>query len=172
VRILAGATLLAAVASGKGTKYDWQVTSGFEARNDRTWAWQEEARGPQTGPGAPDEPNGRLIVASIERHLAARGYSEAPVEAADLVVRYRTGATEHGDPRTPEPGYWTGFEGGMSSPAMVVKGAIAIELVDRESKDVVWLGIAHAVVKSQKQVPRRIDQAVSRLFERLPRQGD
>lgn len=117
-------------------------------------------------------------VIDMLRHL---GMTEAPVNAADLLVTYHAAiGTDLSvgtavDPTfaatggTPMPGHSIWETAGGAAATHVTKGSLAFEILERAANRPVWTGTAkHTVSDTQHERWKQIQKALDKLFRHFP----
>ena len=116
-----------------------------------------------------DNPRNReLIREAINKEITARGYVINESES-DLLVEFVVIIELKMDTvsqRTTNYRYWKGFE---TYPYNYEYGTMFINLVDRQSGELVWQGQAQRVLdKEPKNVEKRISKVVKEIFKMYP----
>jgi hypothetical protein len=149
------------------------VERGIDIRQYHTYNW-----GPpdtfSTGDARLD--NNRFfderIRAQVERGLASRGFQQATSGTPDLLVHYHASVTQEIDVRNIDREY-AYCDDADCRPYVYDAGTLFVDLVDPRSTKLVWRGWAEGsmdgVVDDQEWLEARIDEAVARILERLPR---
>lgn len=166
--------LAAAACSSVSVSTDWDRDADFSRLV--TYAWAPRAE------GAPDPFGGdtlveKRVVASVERHLAARG--RRPAEGPpDFLIAAETFTREYLDVWT-WPTYWGYGWAGCGYPwggwsrdrvqvTQVTEGTFVLEFLDPASREVVWRGVARSVLDASSGSPERVDEAVAKLLAGFP----
>lgn len=174
-RVAHAAHALALVALFTGcaaSTHDIQVASlpmnGFAASRFPTYAWApgvatlSDPAGIWTAPAFDVE---QVLRDSIGRELGARGMRFA-VGQPDALVRYKIAVAIRQVPLRPSAG---------AEPAAldVSTAELVVEIFDGRSGAPLWLGRANAAASAEgrpaDEVQSRIDHAVKKMFEALPR---
>ena len=145
---------------------------GADLQRFRTYAW-----GPATerGTGDPRLDSNRFfdehVRARVEQELARRGFEKASGDAPDLLVHYHASVTQKIDVRELDRGYTSVDDGDRSY--VYDEGTLFVDLVDPRAGTLVWRGWAESsfegAIDDQAWMEARIDEAVARILERLPR---
>jgi hypothetical protein len=164
------ATLLLALAatacSSVRVSTDWDQNADLAAL--RTYAWMQPAE------GAPDPFGGNTIVRNrvqhaIQRELAAKSVTER-AESPDFYIALHGYSRERIDVNTwPSWGY--GWRGGYSSHVDVyqwTEGTLVVDFVSASTRELLWRGVATAVMDSSSGSEERVDEAAKKLFEGFP----
>jgi hypothetical protein len=134
----------------------------------KTWAW---------APGVPQADGSEFTMVSslaqrrirnaVTSELAKRQYSEVGVDQADFWVREYAAV---GHQLQVDPGY--GFYGFDSNEARIYdEGTIIIDVITPKDKKLVWRGTARGAIEGDltpKEREQRVQEAVSRIFEKFP----
>jgi hypothetical protein len=146
------------------------VERGTDVGQYRTYTW-----GPanvQTT-GDPRLDNNRFfqerVEAAVERQLNARGFEKAAA-APDLLVRYYASVEQQVNANGADRPYVACED---CRPFVFDAGTIVVDLIDARSQRLIWRGWAEGsidgVVDNQEWMEERVDEAVARIMERLPR---
>lgn len=166
--------LAAAVITGCATmNVSSYVERGIDLRQYRTYNW-----GPADtfSTGDPRLDNNRFfderIRMQVEKELAGRGFHKATSGTPDLLVHYHASVTQEIDLRNIDRNY-ANCEKVDCSPYVYDAGTLFVDLVDPRTNKVAWRGWAEGsvagVIDNQASMEARIDEAVMRILERLPR---
>ena len=149
------------------------VERGADLRQYRTYNW-----GPTdtSSTGDPRLDNNRFfderVRSAVERGLAGRGLEKTTSGTPDLLVHYHASVTQEIDVRNIDREY-AYCDGADCEPYVYDAGTLFVDLVDRNTNTLVWRGWAEGsmdgVIDNQEWMERRIDEAVTRILERLPR---
>ncbi len=109
------------------------------------------------------------VRAEVDDQLAARGFEKAPASGPDLLVRYHMSVRQKIDvPRIDPTDPQDHGEVGVYD-----AGTLLIDLVDPRTDQLIWRGWAEGSMEgeidSQEAMERRIDRAVTKILDRLPR---
>jgi hypothetical protein len=162
-----GALALTACATTGINSY---VERGTDVGQYRTYTW-----GPanvQTT-GDPRLDNNRFfqerVEAAVESQLNARGF-EKTTEAPDLLVRYYASVEQQVNADGADRPYVACED---CRPFVFDAGTIVVDLIDARTHRLVWRGWAEGsidgVIDNQAWMEKRVDEAVARILERLPR---
>lgn len=165
----------AALALAAGGCASMQVASyaerGANLAAHRTYGWAavEELR-----TGDPRLDNNEIfhqrVQEAVDRAMAARGYEQgAP---PDLLLHYHASVTQRIDVSQLDQRYG-GCEAGDCGPRVYDRGTLVIDLVDARTNRLLWRGWAEdavdRVIDDQDWLEEKIDEAVRRILDRLPR---
>jgi hypothetical protein len=156
-------TLLAVRCGGPGSSVE--VSHNFEKTTDftsyKTYAWADEGPNQEMRiAGSADVDLHGTITKAVEEQMAAKGLVQVNVNP-DILVKYHTGTPTSVNL---EELSWTDSQAGG-------EGQLTIDLVDRESQQVVWRGSAQGAVlpnPNQTRVYKNINRAVKAIFEHYP----
>jgi uncharacterized protein DUF4136 len=183
---LAGLTL-AGAADAQKVEIKTNQAPNTDFKVFKTYAWlppvpvvKNVAPDAVTNPTLSEEALMPALVAAVDRELAARGFTKAPAESADLHVAYFAALSvgfnqsylgEH-------YGYITGWASpipiGLAPTTNVnvyEKGTVLVDLVDRAANKAIWRGTALTRIAQEHSVDKRIERindAVKRMFEKYP----
>ena len=163
-----GAMALTACATTNVRTY---VVRGIDVQQYRTYSW-----GPadEQATGDPRLDNNRFfeerIAAAVERNLDARGFEKTAPGTSDVVVRYYASVEQLVNADGADLPYAVCDD---CRPFVFDAGTIVIDLIDARSGRLAWRGWAESdidgVVDNQAWMEKRVDEAVARILERLPR---
>jgi hypothetical protein len=137
-----------------------------------TFAW---APAEQLATGDPRLDNNpffqQRLRAKVEDRLAVLGFVKS--ETPDLLVHYHANVSQRIDVNGADREY--GYcEQSACRPYIVEAGTLAIDLVDARTRTVVWRGWAEGTVDGmiddQRWLEESVDNAVTQILDRLPRQ--
>jgi hypothetical protein len=142
-------------------------------RQYRTYNWGP----PDTwSTGDPRLDNNRFfderVRARVEEQLARRGFEKTASDQPDLLVHYHASVSQEIDIRQLDTSisYYADRD---CEPFVHDKGTLFVDLVERRTDKLIWRGWAEGsvdgVVDNQTWMESRIDEAVEKIFARLPR---
>jgi len=113
------------------------------------------------------------IQADVEQRLAARGFEKVQSGSADLTVHYHANLRQRVDVGGVDRGF--GYcDADECRPYVSEAGTVTIDLVDARTRRLVWRGWVEGtldgVVDNQSWMERKIDDAVARIVDTIPRQ--
>ncbi|MCH8616508.1 DUF4136 domain-containing protein [Sphingomonas sp. SM33] len=157
--VLASALMLTACTTGPDISSDFDPSVNFAKY--RTYSWIYTAPPEGMNPLTYER-----VHASIDRSLAARGYTQA--NPGDFAVAFTLGrrdkvqVTDFGPYGPYYPGWGWGYRWGGWAPAYrdvdvrnVTEGSLAIDFYDTTTKRPIWHGVA-----TQEVTPGKVDQAL------------
>lgn len=112
------------------------------------------------------------VRADVERVLATRGFEKTASATPEVLVYYHTNVTQQllaSDIDRP-----IGDDRHDDSRAFVYEGGtLVVDLVDARTNSLIWRGWAkgrvEGVIDNQEWMEQKIDEAITRILERLPR---
>ena len=174
MRPFARLTVAAAAVLALGGCATTNISSYMERRGDvglyRTYAWGPPAV--QTT-GDPRLDNNRFfqerVEAAVELQLAARGF-EKSAATPDLLIRYYASVEQQVNADGADRPFVACED---CRPFVFDAGTIVVDLIDARTQRLVWRGWEEGsidgVINDQQVMEKRIDQAVARIIEQLPR---
>jgi len=166
------ASLMAVLLSGCAAT----VTTDYDASVDysafKTWAFD-----PDIKPQDSQSLDGARIRSALEEQLAQKALTEAQAENADLLVRYAIREVNVAERSGVGYGFGFGrsnFNWGLATAPQVTtdtKGKLLLDLIRRESGQVVWSGVSKRYLDEDQSPEYRtslIDESVQDLLERYP----
>jgi len=110
------------------------------------------------------------LQADVEKQLATRGLDKTPAGAPELLLHYHANITQRVDVSGADRRYGYCDE---CSTSVYDAGTLLLDFVDARTNKLVWRGWAEGgldgVIDNQDWMEEKIDQAVARILERLPR---
>jgi hypothetical protein len=177
--VMASTLLMAAKA-----KISVNINEKFSFAGPFTYAWTTptgEIKMLQVAENNPDR--WRLmwdptIVSSVDRELAARKYTPAPLETADIKATYYiligpdVASQKMGQFMAPTMEWGLPpFQGVATSYSIAERGSLVIDLYSQSRKLVVWRGMIQANINLERTDAQRnasISEAIGDLFKKLP----
>jgi hypothetical protein len=147
------------------------VERGIDVQQYRTYSW-----GParEQATGDPRLDNNRFfeeqIEAAVEHNLSARGFEKTAAGESDLLIRYYASVEHQVNANGADQPYTSCEE---CQPYVFDAGTIVIDLIDARTRRMVWRGWDESSidgnVDDQARMEKRVDDAVARILEKLPR---
>ena len=110
------------------------------------------------------------IQGQVEKQLNAKGFEKATTAPPDLLIYYHASVTQEINANGADQPY---VSCNNCTPYVYDAGTILLDLVDARTRRLVWRGWAEGsidgVVENQAWMESRVDEAVARIMERLPR---
>lgn len=172
------AVLIAAIAcSTVRTSSDYDPAAHFASYH--TYAWLPEPPRPTGHPRADSPILHDRIHNSIDRTLAAKGFTLDPSNP-DFMVAYNVSAEQKLDVRTYDQDFYGPYGYPVSIPQTDVtqyeEGTLIIDVVDAKAKKVVWRGVGSRRLQPQSgqqdptQLEQRVFETVSQTLATFPPQ--
>lgn len=165
--------VLLTCATVQGQKVETGYDKDVDFAQYKTFAWVKRDIPP------PNPLLAALIANNIEVELKEKGLRRVD-RNPDLLVSFYGGSTAQGAFAPADPGFTayggepiTGAWGG-SAPAtampQLLKGTLAIDLVDAHSKHLVWRGVANAnlAYDDRNKMLNQVNKAVAEMFKKYP----
>jgi hypothetical protein len=145
----------------------------------KTYAWA-------TGTPVPNPPLDLYIIGAIDLNLQRKGFSRVGTEDADLVITYHAASSTElnisgiGNPTlSTTKGYnsidttvWSIPPTVGSVARQVRKGSLAVEMFDRQKKELVWAAQAKGTIKeTRKERLDQLDKALTGMIDQYPPKG-
>lgn len=164
------AVLSLAIAAGAALAQDVNVNymPGKDFSGYKTYKWVEIQ-----GAEKPDAIVDGQIKAAIDKALAARGFTKATGDQADLFIGYQVAVNQERQWNTYSMGgpyRWGGGMGTATSSTIQI-GTIALDIYDPAAKELVWKGQASKTLSGEKNPEKRqknIDKAMAKLLKDFP----
>ena len=136
----------------------------------KTYRW-----GSIQGAAHPDQIVDAEIKSSVDKQLAAKGFTKVDGDKSDLIVAYQTAVGQEKE--------WTGYGmgggirwGGMASASSqtISVGTIVLDFYDPAAKQLVWQGRASKTIDqstNQEKTQKNLDKAMAKLLKKFPPQA-
>jgi len=155
------------------------VERGVDITRYRTYHWAP-ADAQSTGDPRLDNNTffGERIQAQVDKWLGDRGFEKISADGPDLVAHYHASVAQEVNPNGLDQPYLATCANDQTTceppePYVFDAGTIVVDLVDARTKRLVWRGWAEGsidgAIDDQTFMEQRIDEAVARIMERLPR---
>jgi len=109
----------------------------------------------------------RQIVREVNARLLAHGFEEVPADSADFLIAYHVGAKKR--IFVDESGYYYREWGARFHDYRYHIGTLVLDVIDPESRRLVWRGWATEVVDlGPEGLSERLDKAVDKLLANFP----
>jgi hypothetical protein len=145
---------------------------GIDLQRYRTFNW---ASATAFSTGDPRLDNNEFFAnrvrTQVESELTKRHFEKTTGDRPDLLVHYHASVTQDLDVRTIDRDYRDSATA-RYEPYVFDAGTLFVDLVDPSTNRLVWRGWAEAniegVIDDQRLLEQRIDEAVTRILDRLP----
>jgi len=170
----AGALLVVLAFAGCATMITSSyVGRGVDITRYRSYGWAPPDRLSTGDPRLDNNPFfQQRLQSGVEKQLAAKGFEKRASGTPDLVVHYHASVTQRIDVGGIDREY-ANCERAECQPSVYEAGTIVLDLVDARTNTLVWRGWAKdsfdGVIDNQDWMEQKIDEAVTRIMERLPR---
>lgn len=147
------------------------VERGIDFTRYQTYNW---APANTLATGDPRLDNNRFfherVQVAVERQLAIRGFGKAASGTPDLLLHYHASVGQRFDANGADQPYGYCDE---CRPFVYEAGTILLDFVDTRTNRLAWRGWAEGsmdgVIDNQQWMEEKVDEAVRRIIERLPR---
>jgi hypothetical protein len=167
---------LLAGCSSYDIKYDYDMDSNFTAF--KTYQWIPRTMTNASGSAQSAVTNNTLLDQRIHRavdtQMTAKGFTPTE-ENPDIMVVYHVGLADKVDVQdwgyTYAGSYWGGGMGRNVDVYQYTEGTLIVDLVNSNSKQLVWRGSATGVVdptNSPEKMEQRVNDVVARIFANYP----
>jgi len=167
--------LLASLTGCSSLTVNYDYDQNVEWGKYKSYAWMEKPDSP-TNPTQP-MPDTKLwdqrFANSVKYEMEERGISES--DNPDLLVIYHFGSTEKiqvTDWGYRYSDYYWGYGGRQIDVYQFTEGSLVIDLIDAETKNLVWRGTGTGVVEQKQRTPEewqaRIDNIIQKIMESFP----
>jgi hypothetical protein len=160
-----------ALAGCASTNVSSYVARGTDFSQYQTYRWEVTGRFETGDPRLDNNPFFQeRVQATAERQLAAKGFEKVTSGASELVLHYHASVEQklNVNDADAQNGFCTDCE-----PYVYDAGTLVIDFVDARTNRLIWRGWAEGsvdgVIDNQQWMEERIDRAVARILEALPR---
>lgn len=163
---------LPAAALDTGSEHD----PGADFSTYRTYDWEpvSSTARPPGHPLATGNPLDREIRSAVEARLAKKGLERVTTGGADLLLRYDAALEEglevSGSEYRADAGgvrvTWA-WEGGEEA-RVFSRGTLVLQMIDADSREVVWVGWASDVAADPDALRRKVDRAAKKILKSYP----
>lgn len=166
--VAVGALALTACASMDVRSF---VERGADVTQYRTYNWAPPDAQATGDPRLDNNPffHERIQV-DVEKQLNTRGFEKTAGDPPDLLIHYHASVTQQITANGADQPYVSCDD---CAPYVYDAGTIVVDLVDARTRRLVWRGWAKGsidgFIDDQASMEKRIDGAVERILERLPR---
>lgn len=161
-----GVALLGTIAVAQSVNYDYDRAVNFS--KFRTYAWVR-------GTVLKDELNHKRVVSAIDSQLLSKGLSRVDGEReADMLVAYHANFDENLQITGFSSGYGLprfGHASGMATAQKIVSGTLIVDLMDAQTRSIVWRGSAERDLDPSAKPEKRdknINKAAEKIFKQYP----
>jgi hypothetical protein len=174
---LALSSVLSCTTTSVQTDHDHEAD--FSAYS--SFAWLSNADSDQPPATAANQIIDRRIRRSIAANILSKGLSQAPPDAADLLLTYYVSLDQRLRMYSTGWGYGWGWGGphwgygysfwpgwGYTTVSTYNEGSIIVDIVGREKEQLVWRGVATRVLSKKSSSEEQIDQTMGRLMADFP----
>ena len=172
IAVVAAAIAVCALGAGAAFAQDVNVNyvPGTDFSGYKTYKWVEIQ-----GAEKPDQILDTQIKQAIDKALAAKGFTKAAGDTADLAIGYQVALTQQQQWNTYSTGGYGArrYGGGMgtATSTTINIGTVALDMYDASAKELVWKGQASKTVSNEKDPEKRqknIDKAMAKLLKDFP----
>lgn len=167
--------LLASLTGCSSLTVNYDYDQNVDWGKYRSYAWMDKPDAP-TNPTQP-MPDTQLwdqrFASSVQYEMGERGIIER--DDPDLLVVYHFGSTEKiqvTDWGYRYSDYYWGYGGRQIDVYQFTEGSLVIDLIDAETKNLVWRGTGTGVVEQTQRSPeewqKRIDNIIHKIMESFP----
>src|SRR5262245_12647471 len=157
--------LVGTIVGAQRVTYDFDKAANFTSFKTYTWV---------RGTNVNDELNHKRIMRAIDAQLTARGFSQVEAtENPDVLVAYHASFDRDLEINASGSGGYR-LAGSRSATARVeeiVVGTLAIDMMDAQTKNIVWRGIAMKELDdkaSPDKKEKNINKAAEKIFKNYP----
>ena len=168
---LASLAIVALSAACASTGVNSYVERGVDFASYQTYRWDVPDRLATGDPRLDNNPFFQeRVMAAVDRELATRGFEKVASGESEVILHYHASVEQQLDVNTShaDNGFCTDCE-----PYIYDRGTLVIDFVDPKTEKLIWRGWAEGsvdgVIDNQKLMEERIDSAVARILDRLPR---
>ena len=167
--------LLTALAGCSSLTVNYDYDQNVEWGKYRSYAWMEKSSSTTdpTSPIADSKLWDQRIASSVEYEMGERGIIER--DDPDLLVVYHFGSKEKiqvTDWGYRYSDYYWGYGGRQIDVYQFTEGSLVLDLIDAETKQLVWRGTGTGVIENKQRTPeewqKRIDNVIHKIMESFP----
>jgi hypothetical protein len=155
---------LAAGCSGISVSTDFDPEAPFNSMKTFDWA-RQKSHGPRDAM-IMNEIMDRRIQRAVEHVLESKGYRRVERGSPDFLVAFHYSVRNRLEVVDYGYGWRRGWRG--RSVQEIREGTLLVDIVDRESNQLVWRGKAEGAINDPDEAEERITQVVTKLMERFP----
>jgi hypothetical protein len=162
------------------TAYDANPNADFARYATFAWIGESPLAPAAEASGSGGEPrriDEAMIQRAVDAGLDARGYRQAPQDAADLLVAFQVGSESRVVERpvagratvytaSNSPGRW--YRSAAVHTRTYTQGTLSLEFFDRRTHEAVWVGWASRRITGATEPGPVIQEAVTRILEDFP----
>ena len=172
VTIVLSAIAVLALGAGAALAQDVNVNyvPGTDFTKYKSYRWVEIQ-----GAEKPDQILDTQIKQAIDKAMAAKGFTKAAGDTADLAIGYQVALTQQQQWNTYSTGGYGArrYGGGMgtATSTTINIGTVALDMYDAAAKELVWKGQASKTVSNEKDPEKRqknLDKAMAKLLKDFP----
>ena len=168
---------VASIAYAQDVSYNFDQKADFSKFKTYKWVAVKDAE-------QPDQLVAKQITDAIDKQLATKGLTKTDSDTADLYVAYQVAVNQEKQMTTWDTGYgmgpgWGGryyggyYGGGMSTSttSTINIGTLALDMYDREAKQLVWRGMASKQLDPKAKPEKRqknLDKGMEKLLKNYP----
>src|SRR5580658_10803561 len=159
-RLVVSALLLAFAVSANDHSVDFDP--GVDFSQLKTFALGKQRTINSNKPELNDELVKKKLDMAVRTELTKKGLMEVPATASDMIVRYHLGSVNK-----TETTVWIGRWGGTHrATEHFTEGTLIVNLVRRDSKEMLWRGIYRDDEKKPAKLSEHLSKNVAKLFEK------
>ncbi len=175
IRLAAVAASALAVTGCATMNVSSHVQRDLDFTQYRTYDWGPADALPRGDPRLDKNPFFQdHVQGAVEKQLAAKGFERSTSGTPDLLIHYHASITQRIDVNRVDREY--GYCYDKDCQARVIEyeaGTLVLDIVEARTSRVIWRGWAQdsveGVLDNRDRMARKIDEAVRRMLERLPR---
>ena len=169
-------TIAATACASATMNVSSHVERGLDFAQYRSYDWGPADALPTGDPRLDKDPFFHdHMQGAVEKQLASKGFERVTTGSPDLLIHYHTSIDERIDVGQVDREAGSCAEPYCGGLAYYEMGTLVIDIVDARTNRLVWRGWAqdamNDVLTNRDLMTLRINESVSRMFERLPRQA-
>jgi hypothetical protein len=150
------------------------VVRGVDFTQYRTYAWGPTEARPTGDPRLDSNPFFKdRLEGAVERQLTTKRFEKSTSTTPDLLIHYHAHVTQRFEVNTVDRNRGYCSDDCEPTAGEYDEGTLVLDMVDARTNKVVWRGSARGVVNglidNQNLMEQKIDEAVRRMLEPLPR---
>jgi hypothetical protein len=155
--------LIGSVLFAQSVTFDFDRSANFSRFKTYTWV---------RGTNLSDDLNHRRIMRAVDAQLGARGFAKVDASShPDVLVAYHASFDKNLQINAFGSGPRVGFRSGSATVDEIVVGTLAIDMLDSQTRSIVWRGIASKELDakaSPEKKEKNINKAAEKIFKNYP----
>jgi hypothetical protein len=155
--------LIGSVLFAQSVTFDFDRSANFSRFKTYTWV---------RGTNLSDDLNHQRIMRAVDAQLGSRGFAKVDASSnPDVLVAYHASFDKNLQINAFGSGPRVGFRSGSATVEEIVVGTLAIDMLDSQTRNIVWRGIASKELDakaSPEKKEKNINKAAEKIFKNYP----